>query len=257
MKKFFVLLLIVFLGLFGKAQDISYNFLPFDSSSDTFQITTGVRFGSVKLSPIPEDNFRKKLLQNDPKKIGVGNFILDTRVRIVSDSLFSHDGVLGMNLSLLRSKMYLGYQYSRPVWYASVRFGYEIYRMNNGEVRAHTKLFSENIPILGFECGFTPQILNQLFRFRFLSEYDFGNFGWYGSGIATLCVYQTKTTRFECGTQYDGLYGYGFFGSVLYKNTLLYCSTFQGQFPFQETRFPEQKFGMQKGISFGIQQNFR
>jgi hypothetical protein len=153
--------------------------------------------------------------------------------------------------------MYLGYQYSRPVWYASVRFGYEIYRMNNGEVRAHTKLFSENIPILGFECGFTPQILNRLFRFRFLSEYDFGNFGWYASGIATLRVYQTKNTRFEFGTQYDGLYGYGFFGSVLYKNTLLYCSTFQGQLPFQETRFPELERGTWKGFGVGLQQNFK
>lgn len=258
MKKFFVFLFVLYLGLFGKAQDISYNYLPFDCLKDTFQITAGLRFGSMILSQPPPDGFlQKKTKVEYPKKLGIGNFIMDARFAMVSDSLYSHDGVWGLNVSFLRSKVYFGYQYSREVWYASVRFGYEVYRMDHGEVRAHTKLFSENIGLVGFECGFTPKAINQLFRFRFLSEYDFGNFGWYGSGIATFRVYQTKTSRLEFGTQYDGLYGYGFFGSVLHKNTLIYCSTFQGQLPFQETRFPEQRFGMEQGFSLGVQQNFR
>lgn len=257
MKKFFVFLCVVFLELHGKAQDISYNYLPFNCLKDTFQITAGIRFGSIKLSSVPQENFQKKLIENDSKKIGIGNFIMDTRFAFASDSLYSHDGVLGLNVSFLRSKAYLGYQYSRPVWYGSLRFGYEVYRMQGGEVRAHTKLFSENIPLLGFEAGYTPKILGSMFRFRFLAEYDFGNFGWYGSGIFTTCLYKNENYRFEIGSQYDGLYGYGFFASGLFCNTLVYFSSYQGQLSFQETRFPEQRFGMEKGFSLGVQQNFR
>src|SRR5690606_26625888 len=155
-------------------------------------------------------------------------------------------GVLGANLSLLRSRAYVGYQYSRPVWYTSIRFGYEVFRKRDGERRFHTKLFSENIPIVGFEGGFTPQFSNNLFRLRFLCEYDFEYFGWYGSGVVTIRVFERKGIRIEAGSQYDGIYGYGFFMSSLLGNTLVYFSTFQGQFPFQETHFPEQKFGMEQ-----------
>ncbi len=256
MKKFFVLFCTV-LGLFGKAQDISYNFLPFDSKTDSFQITCGGRFGRINLSAPPFESFKKKIVEEYPKNIGIGNFLIDARLCLLHDTLYSHDGVAGLNVSFFRSKFYLGYQYSRPVWYASARFGYEVYRMNGGEVRAHTKLFSENIRMLGFECGYTPQFLNDFLKIRFLCEYDFGNFGWYGSGIFTTCLYKKENCRFEFGSQYDGLYGYGLFFSALFQNTLVYCSSYQGQLVFQETRFPEQRFGMEKGFSFGIQQNFR
>lgn len=258
MKKFFVFLFVLYLGLFGKAQDISYNHLPFDCLKDTFQITAGLRFGSMSLSPPPpEDLLQKKIRMDYPKKLGIGNFIMDARFAVASDSLYSHDGVLGLNVSFLRSKVYLGYQYSRPVWYSSFRFGYEVYRMDRGKIRGHTKLFSENIPLLGFEFGYTPKMLDGMFRLRFLSEYDFGNLGWYSSGIFTTCLYKKENYRFELGSQYDGLYGYGVFASGLFYNTLVYFSSYQGQLPFQETRFPEQNFGMEKGFSFGIQQNFR
>lgn len=255
MKKFFVLLLVAVCGLCGRAQDINYNFFPMEKH-DTIQITTGVRFGSMSLSPFPEKNFKKKVIQDDPRKIGIGNFILDTRVRFVSDSTQSHDGVFGTNLSMLRSKAYIGYQYTRPVWYASARFGYEVYRKNGGEVRIHTKLFSENLVMVGFEGGFTPLFFKNFFKTRFLVEYDFGNFGWYGSCVATMRVFEKGKIRIDAGSQYDGIYGYGFFSSGLIGNTLIYFSTFQGQFKYQETRFPEQRFGMEKGFSVGIQRKF-
>lgn len=257
MKKFFVTLCMC-LGLFCiKAQDINYNYLPFDEKEDTVQISWGLRFGAMNLTQPkkPRNSSYKKenFVSNNPKKIGIGNFIIDTRVRLYRDSLASSDGAFGLNLSLLRSRAYLGYQYSRKEWYGTVRFGYEVYRKENGKVRTNTKLFSENIPMVGFEFGYVPKFLNQTFRVRTLLEYDFGNLGWYSSGTLTGKVLEWNTNRFEAGVHFDGMYGYGLFTSILLRNTLVYVSTFEGQVLSQETRFPEQKIGMEKGFSFGIQ----
>lgn len=257
MKKFFVVLCVCFELFHTKAQDINYNYLPFAEKEDTVQVSWGLRFGAMHLTepktPKNSSYGREGLVPNKPKRIGVGNFILDMRVRFLRDSVSSSDGAFGLNLSLLRSRAFLGYQYSRKEWYSSVRFGYEVYRKEGGEMRANTKLFSRNIPMIGFEFGYLPRFLDQTFRFRSLVEYDFGNLGWYSSGTLTAKVLGWSGNRFEVGTHFDGIYGYGLFTSILLRNTLVYVSTFEGQILFQETRFPEQGIGMEKGFSFGVQ----
>lgn len=263
MKKFFVVFLFVFLGTFPWSQDINHNYLPFDGRNDTVQAVFGMRFGSVALTqpiaPGSISSFQKKAYEDFPERVGVGNFILDIRTRFARDTIsgFSHDGLLGMNLSLLRSRVFLGYQYSRPVWYVGVRGGYEVYRQSGGVVRANRKRFSQNLPLVGMEFGCLPKFWNQTFRMRMLGEYDFGNLGWYASGTLTGKVFANERSRLEIGTQFDGVFGYGWFTSFLWDGNLLYLSTFQGQLPIQETRFPEQRIGMERGFALGFQKSFR
>lgn len=254
MKKIIVSICLFSLCCVVQAQDVGCNYLPFDKDKDTIQVSFGFRFGSIKLS---QDSHDKSYNPQDPKKIGLGNFILDMRTRLYRDSISSHDGALGLNMSLFRSRAFVGYQYSRGEWYGSVRFGYEVYRKHNGEMRAHTKLFSENVPMVGFEFGYLPNFLNQMFRLRALVEHDFRHFGLYASGTCTARIFEWNTKRVEFGVHFDGIFGYGFFSSICLKNTLFYVSTFENQLTFQETRFPEQKKGMDKGFSFGLQHSFR
>lgn len=260
MKKFFVVFLFVFLGTFSWSQDVGYNYLPFDEREDTVQVCFGMRFGRVLLTQpkVPQGiaAHQKRAYEEFPEKVGVGNFILDMRTRFFRNETSAHDGVLLFNLSLLRTRAYLGYQYNRRTWYTSLRFGYEVYRESGGPVRAHTKSFSENLPLVSGEFGLLPEFWNQTFRFRCVSEYDFRGIGWYGSGIVTGKVFARDANRAELGLSFDGIFGYGLFGSFLWNGNLVYVSTFEGQLPFQEIRFPEQRIGMERGFAFGFQKSF-
>ncbi len=263
MKKFFVFLAVVLIGLLSKAQDINHNYFSFDNKRDTVAVSSGFRFGSIALvqpiTPHGLSSFQKKAYEEFPERVGVGNFILDIRTRFLRDTLsgVGHDGLLGMNLSLLRSRVFVGYQYNRKNWYANTRFGYEVYRMSGGEIRANKKRFSQNVPLVGVELGYLPEFWNQTLRVRILGEYDFNNLGWYGSGTLTAKIYGDSRKRLELGTQIDGIFGYGIFTSFLWDGNLLYLSSFEGQLPFQETRFPEQRIGMSRGFALGFQKNFR
>ncbi len=264
MKKFFVFTSVVLVGLFCKAQDINHNFFSFDNERDTIAVSCGLRVGSVALTqpvtPLGISGFQKKSYDNFPERVGVGNFIFDIRTRFARDTVsgVGHDGILGMNLSLLRSRVFIGYQYNRKNWYANARFGYEVYRESGGEIRAHTKLFSGKVPMLGTEFGYLPEFWNQTFRVRLLGEYDFNNLGLYGSGTLTGKVFANERTRLELGAQFDGIFGYGIFTSFLWDGNLLYLSSFEGQLPFQEMRFPEQRNRqMGRGFALGIQKSFK
>lgn len=254
---------VVLTGLLSKAQDINHNYFSFDNKRDTVVVSSGVRFGSIALTqpltPHGLSSFQKKAYEDFPERVGVGNFILDIRTRFLRDTLsgVAHDGLLGMNLSLLRSRVFVGYQYNRPRWYLNARLGYQMYRMSSGEIRANKKRFSQNVPLVGMEFGYLPEFWNQMFRVRILGEYDFGNLGWYGSGTLTGKVFDRESMRLELGTQFDGIFGYGIFTSFLWDGNLLYLSTFEGQLPFQEMRFPEQRIGMERGMAIGFQKNFK
>jgi hypothetical protein len=161
-----------------------------------------------------------------------------------------------MNLSLLRTRAYFGYQYRVDSWYVGFRAGYEVYRKAGGEIDAIRKRFSENVPLVGFEFGISPDWWKKSFRLRALVEYDFDHLGWYASGTTTLKIFEFKNLRCDVGGQFDGLFGLGGFLGVTIQNSLFYLSTFEYQFSFQETKFPEQKIGMGRGTAFGFLRSF-
>lgn len=263
MKKFFVFLIVMMLGLFGKSQDVNHNYLPFDEKEDTVMVSWGIRFGSVGLTqpvtPPGLSGFQKRAYEEFPERVGVSNFMLDIRTCFARDTatLRSHDGLLGMNLSMLRSRVYLGYQFRMNHGYLGFRAGYEVYRKARGEIDGIRKRFSENVPLVGVECGFTPAWWNESLRVRALYEYDFDHLGWYASGTLTYKVLETKNIRFDGGGQFDGLFGLGFFLGASFADCFVYLSSFEYQFPFQETRFPEQRIGMERGMAFGFSKAFR
>jgi len=256
MKKFFVILFLL-LRTHSWAQDVGVNDFQF-GNSDTAQITFGIRIGSINLTQ-PVRIFEKKDYDDFPKRLGVGNLIIDFRTRFARDTVLSggHDALFGINVALLRSKVFVGYQYNRKIWYSSIRFGYEVIRDPHGEYKAGRRRFAKNIPIIGFEFGLVPYWINKTFRFHALAEYDFERLGWFTSGSFTSKIFSTENIRCEVGLHLDAVFGYGYLASCRIHQTLLYVSTFQGQFFYQERRFPDQKIGMEKGIAFGIQTSLK
>lgn len=254
-KLFFFIAMCLF-WVHGYTQDINYNtFNNFNNLLDTNQVTWGVRFGKVNLIQPEFIKLRKSTHDDFPKKVGVGNFILDFRTRFARDTIsgVGHDALTGMNLSLLRSRVYIGYQYNRSEWFVGVRAGYQVYRIKDGESNSFSKTFTGNIPLVGVEVGVSPNMLDQRFRMRILCEYDFGFLDYFGSGIFTVRAFNSKLGRLDIGIQYDGIWGYGGFMSLTSDKLMLYVSQFAGQILFQETRFPEQRFGMERGYAVGLQ----
>lgn len=253
---FFVLFLFMS-GLTSIAQDVTGNYFISDNTSDTVMVSWGSRFGKVGLIqpdlPLNASVQRKRAYENAPSHVGVGNFIFDIRARFARDtvSCASHDGVFGLNLSILRSRVFVGYQYTNSQWFVAPRIGFEVIRTPEGVYKNAGRLFSRNVPFAGLEFGF----YNRHLHIHSLVEYGV-QFGWYGSGVGALRVQQSHL-EYRVGMQYDGLWGYGWYGGVLYRSVLMYVSTFQGQFEFQEQRFPEQSFEMSRGFALGFQVNFR
>lgn len=262
--KLSLFILCVMFWVYGTAQDITYNsFCPFDNIADTNQVTWGLRWGSINLSqPQPQKGlavYEKKAYEEFPERVGIGNLIMDFRTRFARDTVFGvgHDALASLNISLLRSRMFVGYQYNRLQWYCTGKFGYQVYRVIGGEFKNGSRTFSRNLPLAGFEFGLTPQFWGCFFQFRAMAEYDFGHFGWYGSAVTTVKVFSSVCGRLDIGCQYDGIWGYGPFASAQYKNILIYFSSFLDQLPIQETRFPEQRIGMEKGFAVGLQLSFK
>lgn len=255
---FFVLFLFMS-GLTSIAQDVTGNYFISDNISDTVMVSWGSRFGKVGLIqpdlPLNASIQRKRAHENFPSHVGVGNFIFDIRARFARDtvSCASHDGVFGLNLSVFRSRVFVGYQYTNSQWFVAPRIGFEVIRTPEGVYKNAGRLFSRNTPFLGIECGWN----NKVFMFRGLVEHGFGSFGWYGSGVATARILSVQHLHFRAGGHFDGIWGYGYYMSVESSSAMLYLSTFAQQFVFQETRFPEQRIGMAQGFALGFQVNFR
>jgi len=262
--KLLFLIMCVLFWVCSTAQDITFNsFGSLDNVADTNQIVWGFGWGRINLlqpeAPKIGEIYLKKAHQEFPKRVGVGNLVMDFRTRFARDTVsgVGHDALASLNISLLRSRFFVGYQYNRPTWFATGKFGYEVYRVIGGEFKSGSKTFSRNIPLVGFEFGLTPSLWKDFFRLRGIVEYDFGYFGWYGSGTATVKALSFSFGRLDVGCQYDGIWGYGYFSSFTHERILLYASTFSGQLPIQETRFPEQRIGIDKGFALGLRVNIK
>lgn len=259
---FFVFLLFM-AGLSSIAQDVNTNAFVFDNKIDTNQISWGMRLGRFFLTqpktPKGISARQKRAYETFPEHIGVGNLIIDFRTRFARDTVsgVGHDGLVGFNLSLLRSRMFVGYQYNRHTWFVSGRIGLEVLRNARGVYQSGSKKFSNNILLVGSEFGYNPTWNRNRFRLRALVEYDFGEFGWYASALTTSRLVSYQSIRFDGGVLFDGIWGYGWYASASFLGTFVYLSVFEGQFPFQETRFPEQRIGMEKGFAIGLLTNLK
>lgn len=259
------------------SQEINRNLLVFDCQNDSVQIDFGGRFGYQKLTQrqIPKHASlkTKRAYENFPQKIQIANFVVGARVRFARNAgmCTGHDAVMNLNISLLRTTASIGYQYSYKHGYLCAKAGYEVYSTNNGKYQISAKSFSDNIPFVGFEFGYDGLFGDRKYRSPFVlarsgCEYDFGNLGWYAWGFATCRIVDNVNISFlfpermfalYAGPSFDGIWGYG--GIIFFRmdSFALYGSWFQGQLPFQETRFPEQRLGMEQGFAIGIQKGFQ
>jgi len=268
MKKFLVNTVysfVLFLGAFSlvQAQENHFSFVFKENKDPT--IYFGFRYGRMGLfKPVPPPGSSRNLrssYENIPEYLGFANISLATHIPMMVCNANMHSLALISNLSVLRSTTMVGYVFSRPLWYVSTSFGYEVLRNREGEYSFAKTEFTKNVLVYQLEFGFS-------YPFKKTPWFTRGRMsvGYSPDGYGLFPQSEIFFGHQECffsglsisgGFFFDGLWGLGPSVSFeLHNTTRLYIQKFTHHFEFQKYRFPEQRMGMTKGFAFGLLTEF-